>query len=53
MIPLSDKSIPVFDKNFKHTHFSSPRTNVTPTYYSHSVTFYLAPGIGYTSSMTG
>ncbi len=53
MILLSDKSIPVFDKNFKRIHFSSSMTNVTQTYYSHSVTFYLTPGIGYTSSMTG
>ena len=52
MIPPTDKSIPDLDNFLNALYLATPLLNVTLFPSLHSVTFYLAPGIGYTSSTT-
>jgi len=53
MIPLTDKSIPVFDKNMLTTFTHALHSMIASMSGLHAVTFYHAPGIRYTGRTTG
>ncbi len=53
MIPPSDKSIPVFDKNMQTSFHTCPHSMISPMPDLHAVTFYLASGIRYTGRKSG